>query len=246
MSEQALDGSRSYYLKHTTRVVRANIDRVIGKLDLQTLEKRESGALDLNDIGFLRISCNQALLIDPYIENRQTGAFVLIDTLSNNTVAAGMIVQTLPDEEVGEEKRSGSMVTAAQREAVMRQRGIAVCFAGEPQAGQSEIAYALEQRLIAMGRAAWVIDVENIADGTRSPALFADLASQCQQAGLIVIFSMALPRASDRLQLRKRMGPEALMWVDEAKMGDGGDVDADRLVATIDALVKSLVARSCF
>jgi hypothetical protein len=58
-----------------------------------------------------------------------------------------------------------------------------------------------------------VIDVASLADGTRSPSLFADLAAQCVRAGVIAIFSTALPRASDRLRLREHLGPEQLLVV---------------------------------
>jgi sulfate adenylyltransferase subunit 1 len=93
MSTQALDRNRKYLIKHTTQTVRATIERIDHRLDVNTLE-RESGAstFQLNDIGRVRLKTQKPLMIDPYRENRATGSFILIDETSHQTVAAGMIL----------------------------------------------------------------------------------------------------------------------------------------------------------
>jgi adenylylsulfate kinase-like enzyme len=124
-----------------------------------------------------------------------------------------MIVRGFADETYRVEGHVASQISAERRAERLGQRGLAVCFAGVPQAGQTDVMYDLERRLFDMGHAACVIDVAALADGTRSPSLFADLALQCLRAGMIVLYSTGLPRASDRLRLREQLGPEQLLLV---------------------------------
>jgi sulfate adenylyltransferase large subunit len=80
-----------YLLKHTTRTVRARVDAVAHRLDVTTLAHEPAGALELNDIGELRLRLGEPVVTDPYSELRATGAFVLIDEATNETVGAGMV-----------------------------------------------------------------------------------------------------------------------------------------------------------
>ncbi len=91
MSKNALDLSRRYLLKHTTRNVRARIIELQSQIDVNTGSARPAAGLALNDIGAVRITTQSALVIDPYTTIRSTGAFIVIDEDSNETVAAGMI-----------------------------------------------------------------------------------------------------------------------------------------------------------
>jgi sulfate adenylyltransferase large subunit len=86
----ARPGAR-YLLKHTTRTVRARLDAVEHRLDVTTLEREPAAALELNDIGGVRLRLGEPVMADPYSEVRGTGAFVLIDEATNETVGAGMI-----------------------------------------------------------------------------------------------------------------------------------------------------------
>jgi len=204
MSETPLDVERSYFLKHTTRTVRAQVGKVCGRLNLETLEREPSATFELNDIGRLQLTCNQPLHVDSYADNRHTGAFILIDAISNNTVAAGMIVRTLQDEQLDSSHDERSLVTAEQRRQRFGHDPIVVWFVGEPEPGQSNIAYALERKLFERGALVSVVDVEAHSDGTRSSALFADLAEQCFRLGAITVFSSGLPRGADRTELLAR------------------------------------------
>ncbi len=213
LSETPLDVDRSYFLKHTTRMVRAAVDRVDGRIDLETLQPQETKTLELNDIGRAVISCNQMLQLDDYVSNRQSGAFVLIDALSNNTVAAGMVVKALAAPHQQSQQRHRSAISVEQRAKRFEQRAIVVHFGGAPCAGQTAIAFGLERALFEAGHVVTIIDVEAIADGTRSPALMADLAEQCLQVGAIAIFACGLPRAADRNAVRERFEHDELLTV---------------------------------
>src|SRR5262249_2426992 len=91
MTERPLDVEKSYFLKHTTQMVRADVTSVVGLTDLEPLDERPAEGLSLNDIGRVRVHTHRPLFFDPYAKNRRTGAFILVDSITNNTVAAGMI-----------------------------------------------------------------------------------------------------------------------------------------------------------
>jgi hypothetical protein len=92
MHESPLDPNRTYLLKHTTQIMRAEIQAVRWRKDMDTLEEAPARSLELNDIGRVTLSTHRPLYVDAYRDNRDTGSFILIDTISNNTVAAGMII----------------------------------------------------------------------------------------------------------------------------------------------------------
>jgi bifunctional enzyme CysN/CysC/sulfate adenylyltransferase subunit 1 len=98
LTERPLDPSRAYLLKHTTRTVPARVDEVRSLLDPETLGERPADVLRLNDIGRVTIRCARPVLSDPYARNRATGAFILIDALTNETAAAGTIAEMREDE----------------------------------------------------------------------------------------------------------------------------------------------------
>ncbi|HEY6910262.1 MAG TPA: GTP-binding protein [Myxococcales bacterium] len=91
LSERPLDLSRAYLVKHTTRTVPARVAEVRSLLDLETLEEAPAPGLALNDIGRIVVRCARPVICDPYAQNRATGAFILIDALTNETAAAGIV-----------------------------------------------------------------------------------------------------------------------------------------------------------
>jgi sulfate adenylyltransferase large subunit len=91
MDEQPLELTRRYLLKHTSRTVQAQVTAIRHRLDVATLEQQAAATLTLNGIGLVEIESVQPLTVDPYSNNRTTGSFVLIDPVTNATVAAGMV-----------------------------------------------------------------------------------------------------------------------------------------------------------
>jgi sulfate adenylyltransferase large subunit len=153
MSERPLDPERSYLLKHTTQIVRAQIDRVHSVTDPETLEPRAATTLALNDIGKLTIATHKPLFHDSYANNRTTGAFILIDSITNDTVAAGMI----------EARETGSVsdrilkqVSDQERAVRLGQRGATVELALPNKREANELAHLLERHLFDAGRIAAV------------------------------------------------------------------------------------------
>jgi sulfate adenylyltransferase large subunit len=93
MSERPLEPRAKIGVKHTTRSVRAIVDELVSLTDIETLEELAGPErLELNDIGVVRLRLSEPLAVDPYAENRETGAFILIDESTNDTVGAGMIL----------------------------------------------------------------------------------------------------------------------------------------------------------
>ena len=93
MGDRPLDGSRELVLKHTTRRVRARIAEERGRVDLESLDLVAASTLEKNDIAQVRIACQRPIFADAYRDSPSTGAFILVDARSNETVAAGMIRQ---------------------------------------------------------------------------------------------------------------------------------------------------------
>jgi sulfate adenylyltransferase large subunit len=92
MSEQPLAARGKYAIKHTTRTARAIVEDIEHRIDINTLEHVKADQLSLNEIGRVRLRCSAPLVVDPYSRNRTTGSFILIDESTNDTVAAGMII----------------------------------------------------------------------------------------------------------------------------------------------------------
>jgi sulfate adenylyltransferase subunit 1 (EFTu-like GTPase family) len=78
-------------LKHTTRAVPAKLDAIDHRLDVTTLDREPAGELELNALGRVRLRLGAPLMPDPYAEIRSTGAFILVDEDTNDTVGAGMV-----------------------------------------------------------------------------------------------------------------------------------------------------------
>lgn len=92
MDEQPMDVRKSFYLKQTTNTTRCRIDHFNYKVDVNTLEKSEVDHLELNEIGRAVIVSAKELFFDAYKDNKPTGAFILIDPITNNTSCVGMIL----------------------------------------------------------------------------------------------------------------------------------------------------------
>ena len=99
MDEEPMDCSKQFFLKHNTNLTRATIDSLEYRIDVNTMEKLEGRAFKLNEIGCAHITTAKTLFFDAYKDNRATGAFILIDPITNNTSAVGMIVQPLSGDE---------------------------------------------------------------------------------------------------------------------------------------------------
>jgi bifunctional enzyme CysN/CysC/sulfate adenylyltransferase subunit 1 len=93
MAERPIEDRARLLVKHTTRTVTARVEEIVSVVDIHTLEDRAApGKMELNDLGVVRFRLAEPLAVDPYAQNRTTGAFILIDEATNETVGAGMVV----------------------------------------------------------------------------------------------------------------------------------------------------------
>ncbi len=225
MSEKPLDPQKSYFLKHTTQMVRAEVARVAFTTNLETLENMPAQRLELNDIGRVTMFCPTPVYCDAYAENRLSGAFILIDSLTNNTVAAGMILpesDTLDDDEEAIDSSVGnnphSQVSPTERRELVSQSGATIWLTGLPASGKSEIAYAVERRLFDRGRLAIVVDPDDglssraRPDGS-SPRFTPEMARRMTDSGVLTIFSFASPLRADRSVVRDTVGADRFIEV---------------------------------
>ena len=92
MDEEEMDVNKSFYIKQTTHTTRTRVDSIRYKVDVNTMEHSSVDKLQLNEIGRVVFTTGKELFFDPYARNKQTGAFILIDPITNNTSAVGMII----------------------------------------------------------------------------------------------------------------------------------------------------------
>jgi bifunctional enzyme CysN/CysC len=218
MHERTLDTQKTYLIKHTTQVVRAQVDHVHTKLNLTSLTEQPADKLELNDIGRVTITCHRALYYDAYADNRATGAFILVDSLYNTTVAAGMIRaadsgrQSL--DEALKEIRAGSglapktQVSPRERRERFGQGGATVWMTGLPGSGRWSLAYALERKLFDLGRTAHVVTpFAQTLDSMTSAA------HACTSAGLITICAFPSYKREERARVRAAIGQDRFIEV---------------------------------
>ncbi len=104
MDEEPMDRKKQFFLKHNTNTTRATIDTLCYQVDVNTMEHKPADGFRLNEIGLVHITTAKTLFFDAYRDNRATGSFILIDPITNNTSAVGMIVAPIADNEVQTEE----------------------------------------------------------------------------------------------------------------------------------------------
>ena len=194
MDEEAMEPKRQYFIKHTSNLTKATIDKVEYRIDINTLEHKQADRLHLNEIGKIRFTANKPLYFDPYSENRATGAFILIDPITNYTCGAGMIVDKIADNEqdvpltADEMKKvltGQSLISTTQRAERYGHKGAVIVIKG---AGEqvSIQGYTLERRLFTEGFATLLIDCADEHFAT-NPNPLITIVSKAAEQGLVVL-----------------------------------------------------------
>jgi bifunctional enzyme CysN/CysC len=217
MHEEPLLPGRPYRMKIGTRTLSATVTDIKYQVNVNTLEDTAAKKLALNGIGVCTLSLDRAIPFDPYRENRDTGGFILIDRMSHDTVAAGMIHFAL--------RRSQNIhlqpldVDKSARAAAKQQRPCLLWFTGLSGAGKSTIANLVEKKLHAMGHHTYLLDGDNVRHGLNRDLGFTDadrvenirrvaeVAKLMVDAGLIVLSAFISPFRSERAMARAMMEP---------------------------------------
>jgi len=226
MAEEPMLPGKKYDIKRATSYVPGSIASITHKVDVNTLEKGAASALQLNEIGRVKVALDASIALDGYDSNRTTGAFIVIDRLTNGTVGAGMIIAppVLPH---GSASQHGKLSHVCTEERALRfgQQPATVLFSGLSGAGKSTLAYAVERKLFDMGRAVYVLDGQNLrhdlnkglpqdrAGRTENWRRAAHVARQFNEAGLLTLAAFVAPDAEGREQAKALIGKERLLTV---------------------------------
>jgi bifunctional enzyme CysN/CysC len=235
MAEKPFTPGKTYTIKQTTRQVAGEIAQVHCSIDVNTLERRPATQLAMNEVGQVLLGLNQPIAYDPYKANSATGAFIIIDRLSNNTVGAGMILE--PGDRRGAGAHWGttpvaarfkgpeSVITLAEREARLGQKCATILLTGLTGTGKASISYALEKKLFDAGRAVTVLYGPNMRQGLSRDLGFtadersenlrrgAEVAKILNDAGLICICAFVAPHDAVRQKARQVIGAERFIEV---------------------------------
>ena len=228
MDEKPMNPYAQYIIKHTSNSGKVRIDKLRYRVDVNSLHHQETEALKLNEIGRVVLTVNKALYFDPYARNHQTGCFILIDVVSNNTVAAGTIIDRISEDRLPSRIFSATQVVDGNRTLISRedrikrlnQKPATLWLTGLHASGKNNIAYLLEKRLFDMGASCIVFDGNLVRRGLNRELDFsatdraehlrrvAETAKTINENGLIAICVFVSPDADIRNQVAKIIGSD--------------------------------------
>jgi bifunctional enzyme CysN/CysC len=212
MADEPLLPGRPYWLKLATQTATVTVQAPKYQINVNTLEHLAAKTLELNAIGIVNLSTDRPVVFEPYAASRELGAFILIDKLSNATVAAGMIHFSL--------RRSQNIhwqaldISRESRARLKNQKPAVLWFTGLSGAGKSTIANLVEKKLHRMNRHTFLLDGDNVRHGLNKDLGFTkadrvenirrvgEVARLMTDAGLIVITAFISPFRAERQMVR--------------------------------------------
>ena len=206
---------RSYLLKQSTRTVRATVEALQYRLDVNGLRRDDSvNSLDLNEIGRVSFRTTEPLLVDDYGTNRTTGSFIIIDAQTNATAGAGVIRVIATTHASPNVVRHSGRLTRHDRFAALEAHGATVLFTGLSGAGKSTIAAGVEEAYVQSGRHAFLLDGDNLRHGINGDLGFSDqdrkenvrrageVARMFAESGSLALIALICPFEEDRRLIR--------------------------------------------
>ena len=217
MGNQPLDLRRQYIIKHTTQAVKAQVRQIRYRADVNTLERQPATELKLNEIGAVVIDTHLPLFVDQYLRNRATGSFVLIDPISNATVAAGMVT--------GRDPRIADVIAGRESEGLefnrvsSEERSDRV---GHAPAliwlnGSANLAYSVERELFSRGYLTHVIAAQS------EGSILIEVAKNTVAAGLLTICSADFLYEVERERAQALIEGERFVDLDVSRFDEPGD-----------------------
>ncbi len=236
MSDEPMVPGKDYIIKHGTKSVTGTISTLRYRTNVNTLHRENTPTLGLNEIGRCALRLKAPIAFDGYKRNRRTGAFIVIDRLSNATVGAGMISQVDTAEASGEQAweqapvspnldAKASAVTQEERQARFGQKPGTIFLTGLTGAGKTTIGYALERKLFDEGRAVTVVDGTNLRLGLSKDLGFTEhdrsetvrrgveTARMFNGAGVMAILGFIAPSEEVRESARALVGKQQFLMV---------------------------------
>ncbi|WP_443751207.1 sulfate adenylyltransferase subunit CysN [Asticcacaulis solisilvae] len=208
MSEEPLLPGRPYLIKVGNKTVSATATEIKHKIDVNSFAELAAKTLALNEVAVVNLVTQEPVAFDPYAANHETGAFIVIDRVSNLTLGAGMIDHSL--------RRASNIhwqaldVSKATRASAKHQRPAVLWFTGLSGAGKSTIANLVEKRLLSLGHHTYLLDGDNVRHGLNKDLGFtagdrvenirrvAEVAKLMTDAGLITLVSFISPFRAER------------------------------------------------
>ncbi|MDA3910231.1 MAG: sulfate adenylyltransferase subunit CysN [Bacteroidales bacterium] len=227
MDEQDMNPATNYYIKHSYNNTKVRFDKIQYKINVNTLEREESAPFTLNEIGRVVLTSVKPLIFDPYKQNKETGSFVLIDPVTNNTAAVGMIIDKLSLKDLPAKitehdrqkiSRGQALISDEERAKFLNQKPATLWITGLHGSGKNELAYTLERKLFDAGATVMLMDGSTVRSGLsheldHSPAdraehlrRVAHVARMLNDQGYIVICSFISPYDSIRKQVAELVG----------------------------------------
>jgi bifunctional enzyme CysN/CysC len=215
MSEEAMLVGRQYWLKLGTQTVTASVHTPKYQIDVNTLEHLAAKTFELNAIGVANLVTDKPIVFEPYDTNRELGAFILINKLTNATVAAGMLHFSLRRSQ--NIHRQALDISRDAHAELKHQKPAVLWFTGLSGAGKSTIANLVEKKLHRMNRHTFLLDGDNVRHGLNKDLGFTDadrvenirrigeVAKLMTDAGLIVITAFISPFRAERQLVRDMM-----------------------------------------
>ncbi len=215
MSDEALIPGRGYWLKLATQPVTAPVAQPKHEVDVNSFEHLAAKTLSLNAIGVCEVTTDRPIVFEPYHESRQLGGFILVDKLTNATVAAGMIHFSL--------RRAQNIhwqaleISREAHAALKGQKPAVLWFTGLSGSGKSTIANMVEKRLHAAGKHTFLLDGDNVRHGLNKDLGFTEadrienirrvgeVAKLMADAGLIVLTAFISPFRAERELVRSML-----------------------------------------
>jgi len=233
MSEAALTPGKQFLFKQTTRQATGSISKLRYRIDVNTLHRNDADKLELNEIGRCEVRLNQAVALDGYKRNKGTGAFIVIDRVSNVTLGAGMILdrsssdKTEHWDEEADSHLTGTVseVTPTERAGRYGQQPATVLFTGLAGSGKTTLVQALERKLFDQGRAVCALDGQNMRRGISRDLGFtandrsenlrrsAEVAKVVNDAGLICLGAFIAPSEEVRQKAAEVVGRDKFLVV---------------------------------
>lgn len=224
MSEQKLRVGRTYRMKIGAQTVNASVTQTRHIIDVNTLQHLSAEALELNEIGACIVRTESSICFEPYAQTREMGGFILIDKITNATVAMGVIEAAQAGADLDQRTQELTIDRAARADQ-KRQVPLTLWFTGHKRSGKTYIANALERKLYARGMHSFILDPGNVRPGMSEDLDFessdqienvrrvAHMSKLMNDAGLIVMTCFTSPLSFERRMARRIIGAENFLEI---------------------------------
>jgi adenylyl-sulfate kinase len=234
MDEKEMNPNTNFIIKQTTNLTKARIDTIRYKINVNTMHHIEAGNFKLNEIGRVVVTTSKPIFFDAYERNHETGSFILIDPVTHNTSAVGMIIDRVSSEDLpnrmsdSDRKKIAegeSLVLTKERTKKYQQKGQTIWITGLHGSGKTDVAYMLEKRLFDLGHITVLLDGNRVRSGLSKELDYssvdraehlrrvAEVCSLLNEQGIITICTFISPLKDTRKQIAEIIGKDRFSLV---------------------------------